>query len=97
MDIASQQEGAPRVLLGSAVLRLLRIRSLYYQLVAVAILGFAGTGIPLFGSLYYQRVWHQGVGDAATSTRSSAWRRSSGCRWRTSSATGCSGGRRRRR
>ena len=63
MDIASQQEGVPRVLLGSAILRLFRIRSLYYQLVAVAILGFAGTGIPLFGSLYYQRVWHQGVGD----------------------------------
>ncbi len=62
MDTGSQQEAAPRVLLGSAVLRLLRIKSLYYQMVAVAILGFAGTGIPLFGSLYYQRVWHQGVG-----------------------------------
>ena len=62
MDVATQQEGAPRVLLGSAVLRLLRIRSLYYQMVAVAILGFAGTGIPLFGSLYFQRVWHQDVG-----------------------------------
>ena len=51
------------MLLGSAVLRLLRIRSLYYQLVAVAILGFAGTGIPLFGSLYFEREWHQDVGD----------------------------------
>ena len=49
----------PRVLLGSAVTRLLRIRSLYYELVAVAILGFAGTGIPLFGSLYFEQVWHQ--------------------------------------
>ena len=44
MDLHSQQEKAPRVLLGSAVTRLLRIRSLYYELVAVAILGFAGTG-----------------------------------------------------
>ena len=58
---ATDDEGhaAPRVLLGPAVTRLLRIRSLYYQLVAVAILGFAGTGIPLFGSLYFQRVWNQ--------------------------------------
>lgn len=63
MDIASQQEDAPKVLLGSAVTRLLRIRSLYYQLVAVAILGFAGTGVPLFGSLYFQRVWHQDTAD----------------------------------
>ena len=45
MDLHSQQEKAPRVLLGSAVTRLLRIRSLYYELVAVAILGFAGTGV----------------------------------------------------
>ena len=44
MDLHSQQEKAPRVLLGSAVTRLLRVRSLYYELVAVAILGFAGTG-----------------------------------------------------
>ncbi|HXW35789.1 MAG TPA: ATP-binding protein, partial [Acidimicrobiales bacterium] len=63
MDIASQQEDAPKVLLGSAVTRLLRIRSLYYQLVAVAILGFAGTGVPLFGSLYFQRVWHLHTAD----------------------------------
>ena len=40
----------------------MRIRSLYYELVAVAILGFAGTGVPLFGSVYYSRVWHQGTG-----------------------------------
>ncbi len=53
MDLHSQQEQAPRVLLGSAVTRLLRIRSLYYQLVAVAILGFAGTGAPLLGSLFF--------------------------------------------
>ncbi len=53
MDLESQQAGAPRVLLGSAITRLLRIRSLYYALVAVAILGFAGTGAPLFGSLFF--------------------------------------------
>ena len=62
MDLASQQESAPRVLLGSAIQRLLRIRSLYYELIAVAILGFAGTGIPLFGSIYLNRVWHLGPG-----------------------------------
>ncbi len=62
MDVASQQEAAPKVLLGSAVNRLLKIRSLYYQLVAVAILGFAGTGIPLFGSFYLNRIWHLGAG-----------------------------------
>ncbi|MGO9342762.1 MAG: MFS transporter [Acidimicrobiales bacterium] len=59
MDLSTEMANAPRVLLGPAVTRLLRIRSLYYQLVAVAILGFAGTGIPLFGSLFFQRVWHQ--------------------------------------
>ena len=32
MDLQSQQETAPRVLLGSAITRLLRIRSLYYEL-----------------------------------------------------------------
>jgi ABC-type branched-subunit amino acid transport system ATPase component/sugar phosphate permease len=57
MDIQSQQSEAPRVLLGSAVTRLLRIRSIYYELVAVAILGFAGTGAPLFGNLYFVRRW----------------------------------------
>jgi ABC-type branched-subunit amino acid transport system ATPase component/sugar phosphate permease len=62
MDVASQHESAPKVLLGSAIQRLLRIRSLYYELVAVAILGFAGTGIPLFGSIYLNRVWHLGPG-----------------------------------
>ncbi|MHB1583095.1 MAG: MFS transporter [Acidimicrobiales bacterium] len=62
MDIHAQQEAAPKVLLGSAVTRILRIRSLYYELVAVAILGFAGTGVPLFGSIYFNRVWHQGTG-----------------------------------
>jgi ABC-type branched-subunit amino acid transport system ATPase component/sugar phosphate permease len=59
MDSHAQQRDAPRVLLGSAITRLKRIRSIYYELLAVAILGFAGTGIPLFGSLYYERVWHQ--------------------------------------
>jgi ABC-type branched-subunit amino acid transport system ATPase component/sugar phosphate permease len=58
MDIQSQQEKAPRVLLGSAVTRLLRIRSLYYELVAVAILGFAGTGAPLFGNLFFIDKFH---------------------------------------
>jgi ABC-type branched-subunit amino acid transport system ATPase component/sugar phosphate permease len=53
MDIQSQTEHAPRVLLGSAVTRLLRVKSLYYELVAVAILGFAGTGAPLFGALFF--------------------------------------------
>jgi ABC-type branched-subunit amino acid transport system ATPase component/sugar phosphate permease len=57
MDVDSQQSEAPRVLLGSAVTRLLRIRTVYYELVAVAILGFAGTGGPLFGSLYFTRRW----------------------------------------
>jgi ABC-type branched-subunit amino acid transport system ATPase component/predicted MFS family arabinose efflux permease len=63
MDISGQQAAAPKVLFSSAVTRIMRIRSLYYELVAVAILGFAGTGIPLFGSIYYQRVWHQGTGE----------------------------------
>jgi ABC-type branched-subunit amino acid transport system ATPase component/sugar phosphate permease len=57
MDIHTQQGEAPRVLLGSAVTRLLRIRSIYFELVAVAILGFAGTGAPLFGNLYFVRHW----------------------------------------
>ena len=54
----SQQEKAPRVLLGSAVTRLLRVRSLYFELVAVAILGFAGTGAPLFGNLFFIDKFH---------------------------------------
>jgi ABC-type branched-subunit amino acid transport system ATPase component/sugar phosphate permease len=65
MDISTEQENAPKVLLGSAVVRLLRIKSLYYELVSVAILGFAGTGIPLFGSLYFQRHWHLAVAHRA--------------------------------
>jgi ABC-type branched-subunit amino acid transport system ATPase component/sugar phosphate permease len=59
MDAQSQQEHAPRVLLGSAVTRLLRIRSLYYELVAVAVLGFVSISSSLFGNLYFVRVWHQ--------------------------------------
>ena len=59
MDAQSQQEQAPRVLLGSAVTRLLRIRSLYYELVAVAVLGFVSISSSLFGNLYFVRVWHQ--------------------------------------
>jgi ABC-type branched-subunit amino acid transport system ATPase component/sugar phosphate permease len=62
MDVSSQQQAAPRVLLGSAVNRLLKIRSLYYQLVAVAVLGFVSLGTSVFGSLYLERVWHQGIG-----------------------------------
>jgi ABC-type branched-subunit amino acid transport system ATPase component/sugar phosphate permease len=58
MDVQSQQEEAPRVLLGSAVTRLLRVKSLYYELVAVAVLGFAGVAAPLFGNLYFVRHWH---------------------------------------
>jgi len=61
MDLQSQQEKAPRVLLGSAVTRLLRVRSLYFELVAVAILGFAGTGAPLFGSLFFADKFRLGV------------------------------------
>jgi ABC-type branched-subunit amino acid transport system ATPase component/sugar phosphate permease len=52
----------PRILFGPAVQRLLRIRSLYWQLVAVAVLGFAGTGIPLFGSVYLKRTWGLNAG-----------------------------------
>ncbi len=63
MDVHTQQGRAPRVLLGSAVTRLLRIRSLYYELVAVAIVGFAGTAAPLFGNLYFVRQWHLGVAE----------------------------------
>jgi len=58
MDVHSEQEKAPRVLLGPAVTRLLRIRSLYYELVAVAVLGFVGVSASLFGNLYFVRVWH---------------------------------------
>ncbi len=58
MDLQSQQEAAPRVLLGSAMTRLLRIRSLYYELVAVAILGFVGTGAPLYGNLFLIDKFH---------------------------------------
>jgi ABC-type branched-subunit amino acid transport system ATPase component/sugar phosphate permease len=61
MDLHSQQEKAPRVLLGSAVTRLLRIRSLYFEMVAVAILGFAGTGAPLFGNLFFHDKFHLGT------------------------------------
>ena len=63
LDIGDHPEGAPRVLLGAAVQRLQRVRSLYFQLMAVAVLGFVGLGIPLFGSLYLDRVWHQNTAD----------------------------------
>ncbi|MCU1460749.1 MAG: transporter related [Acidimicrobiales bacterium] len=62
LDDDGADAGAPKVLFGSALQRLLRIRSLYWQLVAVAVLGFAGTGIPLFGSLYLKRTWHLDAG-----------------------------------
>ena len=54
-----------RVLLGTAVQRLLRIRTLYFQFVAIAVLGFAAVGIPLFGSLYLDQEWGLGVGARA--------------------------------
>jgi ABC-type branched-subunit amino acid transport system ATPase component/MFS family permease len=63
LDETDADAHAPKVLLGSAVQRLLKIRSLYYQLVAVAVLGFAGVGIPLFGSLYLDREWHLNAGE----------------------------------
>ncbi len=69
MDVQSEQENAPRVLLGPAVTRLLRIRSLYYELVAVAVLGFAGISASLFGNLYFVRVWHL-TGSHGTAERS---------------------------
>jgi ABC-type branched-subunit amino acid transport system ATPase component/sugar phosphate permease len=63
LDIGEHPEGAPHVLLGAAVQRLQRIRSLYFQLMAVAVLGFVGLGIPLFGALYLDREWHQNTAD----------------------------------
>jgi ABC-type branched-subunit amino acid transport system ATPase component/sugar phosphate permease len=66
LALIEQEAGAPRVLLGAAVQRLLRVRSLYFQLMAVAVLGFVGLGIPLFGSLYLDREWHVSVGGRAT-------------------------------
>jgi len=62
---AEADSGAPRVLLGTAIQRLLRIRSLYYQFIAIAVLGFAAVGIPLFGSLYLKRVWGLSTGQRA--------------------------------
>jgi ABC-type branched-subunit amino acid transport system ATPase component/sugar phosphate permease len=55
----------PRVLLGTAVQRLLRIRTLYFQFVAIAVLGFAAVGIPLFGSLYLDQEWGLDIGARA--------------------------------
>ncbi|HUR78551.1 MAG TPA: ATP-binding protein [Acidimicrobiales bacterium] len=64
---ATETGGAePKVLLGSAVQRLLRIKSLYYQFVAMAVLGFAAVGIPLFGALYLDRQWNLGTGERGT-------------------------------
>lgn len=59
------EDGAhqPRILLGTAIQRLLRIRSLYFQLLAMAVLGFAAVGIPLLGSLYLERQWGLGPGE----------------------------------
>jgi ABC-type branched-subunit amino acid transport system ATPase component/sugar phosphate permease len=59
------QVAGPKVLIGSAVQRLLRIRSLYYQLVAVSILAAAGAGISILGNLYLKRTWHLSVGHRA--------------------------------
>ncbi|HWW52540.1 MAG TPA: ATP-binding protein, partial [Acidimicrobiales bacterium] len=58
----SGDAGGPRVLLGSAAQRLLRIRSFYYQLAAVAILGFVGTSVGTFGAVFLKRHWHLAVG-----------------------------------
>ena len=57
--------GAPKVLLSSASQRLLRIRSFYYQLAAVAILGVVGVSVGTFGSVFLKRHWHLGVGSRA--------------------------------
>src|ERR1700681_1657074 len=72
MDVHSEQEHSPRVLLGPAVTRLLRIRSLYYELVAVAVLGFVGVSSSLFGNLYFVRVWHL-TGSHGTAERSNIY------------------------
>ena len=94
MDLQSQQEKAPRVLLGSAVTRLLRVRSLYYELVAVAILGFAGTGAPLFGNLFFIDKFHL---DTAVAQRGLRHHRPGrlprASRWPTCSATATSAAR----
>jgi ABC-type branched-subunit amino acid transport system ATPase component/sugar phosphate permease len=66
LEVDEAHEGTPRILLGSAVQRLLKIRSLYFQLMAVAVLGFVGLGIPLFGSLYLDREWHLNTGERTT-------------------------------
>ena len=66
LDVDERPAGTPRILLGSAVQRLLRIRSLYFQLMAVAVLGFVGLGIPLFGSLYLDREWGLDTGERTT-------------------------------
>ena len=66
LSVDDQPVGGPKILFGAAVQRLLRIRSLYFQLLAVAVLGFVGLGIPLFGSLYLDREWHLDVGERTT-------------------------------
>ena len=66
LDVDDTPAGTPKILLGSAVQRLLRIRSLYFQLMAVAVLGFVGLGIPLFGSLYLDREWHLDTAERTT-------------------------------
>ena len=93
MDLHTQQGEAPRVLLGSAVTRLLRIRSIYFELVAVAILGLRRNRPPRCSATCTS----SGAGawtppSAARSTRSSGWPPSSGCRWPTCWGTGSSGG-----
>jgi ABC-type branched-subunit amino acid transport system ATPase component/predicted MFS family arabinose efflux permease len=61
----TEEEPAPKVLFGSAVQRLLRIRSLKFQLIAIAVLGFAAVGIPLFGSLFLEERFDLGPGQRA--------------------------------
>ena len=81
MDLTGDEgHPTPRVLLGPAITRLLRIRSLYYQLVAVAILGFAGTGSGLFLSLYFHASGVRTPDSVPTYSPSSALRRSWACR-----------------
>ena len=76
MDLQSQQEKAPRVLLGSAMTRLLRIRSLYYELVAVAILGLRRhRGAPVRQSFFLIDKFHLDTAGRSEVEPSSGWPR----------------------
>jgi ABC-type branched-subunit amino acid transport system ATPase component/sugar phosphate permease len=56
---------APKILLGSALQRLMRVRTLYFMFIAIAILGFAAIGIPLIGNLYLEQRWDLAAGERA--------------------------------